>query len=459
MDDEEFFASNASPLYSSDTVSRHNGLQLDAVQELTTFLKHLGFAMYYYASDIMNSRELDKHRDLASLFRAGMEEAQADSKAQSKHIAGLQGLSLDYMKGIVTGLLRAIYERDSRRPFLPRGHWLLTSFFDMTNFIDAVVEEEERRNQIQDDEDQDEPIENDEFEDSIPTVGIVGTGHASRQQRIEQRRRKQRKESRRMYLQAVAPRLEILQNMPFLIPFTTRVKIFRRFVHLDQVKRRNGIVDPEMWRMSQMQFDPQPLARHHAKIRREHEFEDAFEQFFDLGPSLKEPIHITFVDQFDRPEAGIDGGGVTKEFLTSVTSQAFGPREGIKLCTENEKHLLYPNPSAVEEQMEILKEMGYKEDNATFCRQLSDFLQHYEFLGRILGKCLYEGILVDIRFAGFFLLKWALTGGAGSAPNESGYRANLNDLRDFDEGLYQGLVSVYCEFHQPPIVDLLHGQR
>jgi len=60
-------------------------------------------------------------------------------------------------------------------------------------------------------------------------------------------------------------------------------------------------------------------------------------------------------------------------------------------------------------------------------------------MGRIIGKCLYEGILVDVNFAPFFLRKWALTGGTGSAPKESGYRPTLNDLRDLDEGLYQGL--------------------
>jgi ubiquitin-protein ligase E3 C len=52
---------------------------------------------------------------------------------------------------------------------------------------------------------------------------------------------------------------------------------------------------------------------------------------------------------------------------------------------------------------------------------------------------LYEGILIDVGFAGFFLLKWAT---AGASNSESGYRPNINDLRDFDEGLYQGLLQL-----------------
>lgn len=36
---------------------------------------------------------------------------------------------------------------------------------------------------------------------------------------------------------------------------------------------------------------------------------------------------------------------------------------------------------------------------------LAHSLSWYRFIGRILGKALYEGILVDVAFAGFFLAK------------------------------------------------------
>ena len=32
-------------------------------------------------------------------------------------------------------------------------------------------------------------------------------------------------------------------------------------------------------------------------------------------------------------------------------------------------------------------------------------LQHFHFLGMVLGKALYEGVLVDLPLAGFFLSK------------------------------------------------------
>ncbi|KAF2642849.1 E3 ubiquitin-protein ligase NEDD4 [Massarina eburnea CBS 473.64] len=432
-DDEEFF-SGGQDKYSGEM--RDNSLPLNDVKDLTTFLKNLGFTLYYNASDINSSEERDSSTSLSFFNPRALGSQQ--QKQLEPSVGGVAGLSLDYVKGLVTGLVRMVYERDSRRKFLPADQWLMSSRLDMGGFIPAVVEEEESRHKIQEEDAED--MAGDEEDDFDDTPQLIGTSRTQAQRRLERLQRQQRKASRRRYLQAVAPRLEILQNMPFFIPFTTRVQIFREFVHLDMTKRR-GSADPEAWRWQVMQR-PDANAhfeKHTARIRREHEFDDAFAQFNELGQGLKEPIQITFVDQFDQPEAGIDGGGVTKEFLTSVTSRAFMPTDDINMFVENDQHLLYPNPAAIEEFKERLKQLRVPVGSSEYRLQLSEFLQRYEFLGRIIGKCMYEGILVDVNFAPFFLRKWALTGGTGSAPNESGYRPTLNDLRDLDEGLYQGL--------------------
>ncbi|ORY14682.1 hypothetical protein BCR34DRAFT_560080 [Clohesyomyces aquaticus] len=433
-DDEEFFSSGRD-LYSNQ--ARDNALPLSEVKDLTTFLKNLGFTLYFNASDINVSEERDAGSSSLSFFNPKVPEPQPQKQTVEPSVGGVAGLSLDYVKGLVTGLLRMVYERDSRRKFLPADHWLMTSRFDMTGFIPAVVQEEESRHKIEEEDAEDMDADEEEYDD---TPQLIGTSRTQQQRRLERLQRAQRKASRRRYLQAVAPRLEILQNMPFFIPFTTRVQIFREFVNLDMTKRR-GSADPESWRFHVMRRPdaPQTFEKHSAKIRREHEFEDAFQQFYPLGQGLKEPIQITFVDQFDTAEAGIDGGGVTKEFLTSVTNRAFMPTDYIDMFVENDQHLLYPNPAAVEEHKEALRQAGVREGSAEWRLQVSELLQRYEFLGRIIGKCLYEGILADINFAPFFLRKWALTGGTGSAPKESGYRPTLNDLRDLDEALYQGL--------------------
>ncbi|KAF2089321.1 hypothetical protein K490DRAFT_36855 [Saccharata proteae CBS 121410] len=458
MDDEEFFY-GANPMAAASSArsskTRENALPLEEVKDLTVFLKNLGFTMYFSASEIQGDNQRnDSGGSISSLFNVStntvtmLESTDAESRPAPSAIGGVPGMSLDYVKGLITGLLRMLYERDSRRKFLPADHWLMTSRFDMDSFITAVVQEEEKRNRLQEEDDEEAYPDVEQDIDGLEFAeprSLIGTRRTQQARHLERLQWQQRKASRRRYLQLVAPRLEILQNMPFFIPFTTRVQIFREFVKLDQMKRRRGHVDPDQWRMATMHdfHRSDPIERHHAKVRRKHEFEDAFMQFFKLGEGLKEPIQITFVDQFGGIEAGIDGGGVTKEFLTSVTSQAFSPADnGLDLFVENDAHLLYPNPSAVEAKKEELRLAGIREGSALHRSDILELLERYEFLGRIVGKCLYEGILVDINFAPFFLLKWALTGGTNSASKESGYRANLNDLRDLDESLYQGLLQL-----------------
>lgn len=444
MDDEEFMG--------TAEARRNSTIPIPDIADLVTFLKNLGFTMYFNLSEIHGTDAL-KTNDSEGLSLArhfGLTNGETidanSTEARPLMLAGLPGLTIDYLKGLTTGLLRAIYERDSRRGFLSKDQWLMTSRFDMTAFIPSVVAEEERRHQLQDAEDDDK----DEMEDEDEFDGVLAV-RASALRSRQQRDRAQKKVHKKRYLESVAPRLEILQNMPFMIPFETRVEIFRQFVNLDQEKRRNGHVDPDMWRQSIM-FEPHrqfELARHHAKIRRKNEFSDAFEQFYDLGPGLKEPIQISFEDEFGLPEPGIDGGGVTKEFLTSVIKQAFDQESNENdFFVENDRHLLYPNPTAIDDIHATTKihrqTLGLPpaKSDAVSCAHVKLLLQKFEFLGRIMGKCLYEGILVDVAFAGFFLKKWALTGGFNSATGETGYRANINDLKELDEGLYKGLLTL-----------------
>ncbi|RAL09825.1 HECT-type E3 ubiquitin-protein ligase [Aspergillus homomorphus CBS 101889] len=462
MDDEEFFSNESSFTASSNTRvswTKESALPLTDIKEMTLFLKNLGFTLYWNSADLNEHETAQDAGGIRSYFSSSAlppdpvaSVREIETKNKEKGLPGVTGIPLDYFKGLVTGLLRMIHERDSRRKFLPDGHWLMTSRFDMEGFIPAVVAEEENRHQLQDEDDEElgDLTTDALFEQSL---GLIGTGRAQQTRRVEALRRRQQQAARRKQLEAVAPRLEILRNMPFFIPFATRVQIFREFIYRDQIRRRHGFVDPDAWRMSVADatmgrmIDGRSaahdvLSRHHANIRRESVFEDAFEEFYELGEGLKEPIQITFIDKWNNAEAGIDGGGVTKEFLTSVTSEAFKSTSDLSLFEENDQHLLYPNPAAVEQRKELLRGVGLHEDSPIWKEKVRELLRRYEFLGRIIGKCMYEGILVDVNFAPFFLLKWALTGGAGSAQRESAYRANLNDLKDLDQGLYQGLLQL-----------------
>lgn len=63
-------------------------------------------------------------------------------------------------------------------------------------------------------------------------------------------------------------------------------------------------------------------------------------------------------------EAGIDGGGLFREFISELLKTAFNPNRAFFQCT-NDK-LLYPNPQA-----KLI---------------VDNYTQHYYFLGRVLGK-------------------------------------------------------------------------
>jgi ubiquitin-protein ligase E3 C len=97
---------------------------------------------------------------------------------------------------------------------------------------------------------------------------------------------------------------------------------------------------------------------------------------------------------------------VFKEFLTSLAKEVFDSDRGLWLSTE--QHELYPNPHsyATDGMMDALYTVDFNADRKPSVHSLAWF----RFVGRILGKALYEGILVDVAFAGFFLAKvgWAV---------------------------------------------------
>lgn len=107
----------------------------------------------------------------------------------------------------------------------------------------------------------------------------------------------------------------------------------------------------------------------------------------------------------------MDGGGLFKDFLSALMAEAFDPESG-GLFVETPTRTLYPNPAS---------ELAV---GATHLRKL-------EFLGAVLGKAVYEQILVDVPLAGFFLSKL-----------RDGRPPELNDLSSLDPELYHHLLSL-----------------
>ncbi|KAF4454555.1 ubiquitin-protein ligase E3 C [Fusarium austroafricanum] len=429
-DDEDFF-SGIDPRIMEQNPStsriRSCSLSLEDVKMLTSFLKNTAFTLHYKAQELSKSRDdleaASKYR-MDSYFGSGQSSSMNRESGSHSLTKSPTRLDIDSLRNIVTAAMKMLYERDSRKQFLPTNHWLMTSKLDQSDFISAVIAEEKR--QIEEDSDDSDEDMDSEYGSGPGLYSTVAGQRLSRHARLERLKAQQIRSQRERRLAEMGPKLEVLKHMPFAVPFETRVQIFRQFIQLDREQRGDSV---------QSHFAG-PFAKHHAQISRNSIFEDAYKHFYEIGEGLKDPIQITFVDQFGAAEAGIDGGGVTKEFLISVTTEAFGADHGRGMFTSNEKGLLFPDPTALDIIREEMRTAEISELDSEFRDAMSNLLRRFEFLGRIVGKCMYEGILVDLAFAGFFLLKWASTG-----PNdENSYKGSVNDLRDMDEGLYNGML-------------------
>lgn len=434
-DDEDFLSGIYPQVLSSDAPqsrTRSCSLALKDVEALITFLKNTSFTLHYSVQEITQTRAAVDASTQARLDLYWGDPSKNPGEPKDTNQSSISRVStkldLESLRAIITSALKMLYERDSRKHFLPADHWLMTSKLEKEDFIGAVIAEEERQVQEQADGSDAEADEDAEasYADGFGMHSSFAAQRLSRNVRLERIKANQIRAQRERRLAEMGPKLELLKHIPFVVPFETRVMIFRQFIYLDRLRRggNHGMMMP-------------PMGRHHAKIRRGQLFDDAFEQFYQLGDGLKDPIQITFVDQFGTPEAGIDGGGVTKEFLTSVTAEAFGNEHGgFSMFTRSRKELLYPNPTAMDVLRESLRKQGLVETDPEWREAISDLLRRYEFLGRIVGKCMYEGILVDLAFAGFFLLKWP----SPSRKEENSYKGSVNDLQDMDEELYNGLL-------------------
>ena len=117
MDDEEFLAGTSA--YNEQwSGTRKSALPLDQVKDLTVFLKNLSFSMYWNASEIAGIEAAEVKTSLADYFggnKAAQNESRQDedpTKLVEMSIAGVSGMTLLYMKGLVTGVLRMVYERE-----------------------------------------------------------------------------------------------------------------------------------------------------------------------------------------------------------------------------------------------------------------------------------------------------------------------------------------------------------
>jgi len=149
------------------------------------------------------------------------------------------------------------------------------------------------------------------------------------------------------------------------------------------------------------------------KIRRGYLLEDGLAMLDKLrGTSLRRRVIIVLISQTGAQEAGVDSGGLLREFVSELCNRAFSPDFGLFTRTPDDG-LLYPNPAA------------------GLAHQGGDHLRLFELLGCMLGKAVFEGIVIDALFAPFFL---------GALRGRQQFFHVLDDLRQLDAEVHKNLT-------------------
>ena len=166
--------------------------------------------------------------------------------------------------------------------------------------------------------------------------------------------------------------LPVLRVCPFLVSFKRRLRLFERIVATNRISIQGSNENQNL--------EPGVVV----KIMRGRVLEDGLIHLNNLGSDLGRRIVVQYISAAGLTETGIDVGGLFKEFWADLSNMAFDPNFALFKATEGSGNCLYPNPSSR-------------------AAHGSDHIILYEFLGRILGKALYEGITIQPQFAHFFL--------------------------------------------------------
>jgi len=139
-------------------------------------------------------------------------------------------------------------------------------------------------------------------------------------------------------------------------------------------------------------------------VRREHVFHDSFKSlYFKSGDEMKfGKLNIRF-----HGEEGVDAGGVTREWFQVLARQMFDPNYALFIPVSSDRTTFHPNKlSAINDE----------------------HLMFFKFIGRIIGKALYEGRLLDCYFS------------RAVYKRILGKPVSVKDMESFDPDYYKSLV-------------------
>lgn len=279
---------------------------------------------------------------------------------------------------VTVGLLRQLHTRDLRKQFCPEGHWIASNIA------------------IPLDKPQDFTFRRRRLRGYVPFQGL----RAFTREDLEEGPPWSTKEVRT---------LTLLREVPFVVPFNERVVVFQSLLNHDKEEQQGEWTN----------FMRGPFIQ--IAVRRNYLYEDAFDKLSpENEPELRLKMRVQLVNAAGLDEAGVDGGGLFREFLSELLKTSFDPNRGFFRLTKD--NMLFPNPT-----VHLL---------------VDDFPKHYYFIGRILGKALYENLLVELPFAEFFLSK--IVGRQADV--------DVHHLASLDPIMYRNLL--YLKSYQGDVTEL-----
>ncbi|KAI1869310.1 uncharacterized protein JN550_005940 [Neoarthrinium moseri] len=178
-----------------------------------------------------------------------------------------------------------------------------------------------------------------------------------------------------------------LVKNPKVLEFDNKRNWFNRSVH-----NRNQIRDGRTFPSLQL------------SVRRDQVFHDSFKSlYFKSGDEMKfGKLNIRF-----HGEEGVDAGGVTREWFQVLSRQMFDPNYALFVPVSSDRTTFHPN-----------KLSGINDEHLMF----------FKFIGRVIGKALYEGRVLDCYFS------------RAVYKRILGKQVSVKDMESFDPDYYKSLV-------------------
>ncbi|EGR34689.1 ubiquitin hect domain family protein, partial [Ichthyophthirius multifiliis] len=185
---------------------------------------------------------------------------------------------------------------------------------------------------------------------------------------------------------------KILQKDPFEI-------VFKQAPHIIDFENKKNYFKLEIINLRNQ--NNAHIKRKKIKVKRSQIFEDSFQQIHNLK---SEELKHKFVIEFEGEE-GIDAGGLLREWFTLLSKAIFNPDYLLFKLSSN-GNTYQPNQNS------------YINDN---------HLEYFKFVGRIVGKALFEGQMLDAYFTRSFY------------KHILGQPLTYHDIEDQDQEFYKNL--------------------